>query len=141
MKDLDIMTRMEKVEEQLEKLRNFEREQEQLTDGCKHNIIVVTSSNNCYSVEARCLFCGRRFKSNRALYDYEGIVDISEYYCIFWDTDKMILKVKEIYKDIVSQNENLTPKEISKMINEKFKEKYHKTKVIIEDIAKKAREC
>lgn len=140
MKDLEIMIRMEKVEKQLEQLENLEREKEQLIDDCKHNIIVVTSVNNCYSVEARCLFCGRRFESNRALYDYEEIVDISEYYCIFWNDDKMVLEVKEIYKDIISQNEKLEPNEISKMIKERFKDKYYETKVMIEDLAKKVRE-
>ena len=139
MKDLEIMHRMENLEEQLKLLKELESKKEELEKNCKHNIIVVTSEDNCYSINAKCLFCGRKFESSRALYEYEAVVDISEYYCVFWNDEKMISEVKKMYNDILSQNENLQPAEISEIIRERFKENYYETKVILEDIARKVR--
>ena len=139
MKDLEIMNRMEEIEEQLKPLHKLEKEKEQLKDSCKHNIIVVTEINSCYSVEAICLFCGRSFRSNRELYGCEGIVDLSDYYCIFWDSEKTIEEVKNIYKEIVLQNESLQPKELSELVEKIFKERYRKTKEILEGIARNVR--
>lgn len=139
MNDIEIMNRMEEIEEQLKPLYELKKEKEKLKDDCKHNIVVVTEIDNCYSVEAMCLFCGRRFCSNRELYDYE-ILDISDYYCVFWDSGKMLEEAKGRYKEIVLQNENLQPKEISNMLGEIFKHRYQETKEIIESIAKKVRE-
>lgn len=140
MKDLEMMTRMEELEEQLELLHKLEEEEEELVAQCKHNMIVVTYVNNCYSIEAECLFCGRKFTNNRELYDCGAILDINEYYPVFWDNNKMIAEVKTMYKDIVSQNGDLHPSEISKMIKEKFKNKYQETKEILEESARSTRE-
>lgn len=140
MNDLEIMNRMEEIEEQLKPLHKLEKEKEQLKDSCKHNIIVVTEIDSCYSLEAICLFCGRRFKSNRELYGYEGLVDLSDYYCIFWDSEKMVEVVKAIYKEIVLQNENLKTKELSDIVEKTFKDRYKETKEILESIAKKVQQ-
>lgn len=140
MRDLEIMNRMNEIEEQLKPLYELEKEKEKLKDGCKHNIVVVTEVNNCYSINAICLFCGRRFLSNRELYDYGIVIDISDYYCVFWDAEKMVEEMKDLYKEIVFQNESLEPKEIASVLEKRFKQKYQATKEILEGIAKEVRE-
>ena len=62
MKDLEIMIRMEELEEKLKLLHELEREKQKLKDDCKHNIVVPLDSRDCCLVDAVCIFCGKKVK-------------------------------------------------------------------------------
>ena len=135
MKDLEIMIRMEELEEQLKPLHELEREKQKLKDDCKHNIVALLAHPGCISADGVCIFCGKKFETNKELWNSQELIDIAEYYCVFaGDKDAMVSAVKEIYIDIVSQNEDVELTELSNMIKEKFKEVYYDVKVEIEKI-------
>lgn len=132
MKDLERMTRLNEIEEQLKTFKELKKEQEVLKRECKHNLVVLTGTYDFYGIDAKCMICGQSFDNKFDLRACGYVIDIKQYYYTFWNITKMEEAIKQIYKEVVLQNKDLEPQEIAKMVEQKFKEKYEPLKELIE---------
>ncbi len=139
MKDSEIMKRIEELNEILKPLYILEKEKEKIQRECKHSIVILADDDNCCSIDAICMFCGRKFETNRELYGERSIIDISEYWFHF-GKDYVLSDVKRLYDKIICSTPDLSSCEIAKKINEGLKEKYGETIKKLEEIAKEVRE-
>lgn len=106
---------------------------------CKHSVVIVTDNDNCYSIDAICMFCGKTFGNNRELYGERSIVDTSEY-CLHFGKNYIISYVKKLYDRIICSSSNLSSFEIANKIKEGLKEEYGETIKKLENIERKIRE-
>lgn len=136
MKDSEIMKRIEELNELLKPLYILEKEKEKIESECKHSVVIITNNYNSYSIESICMFCGKRFGSNRELYGERSIIDVSEY-CLHFGKNYVLSDVKELYDKIICSSPDLSSYEIANKINKSLKEKYGETIKKLEEIAKK----
>jgi len=127
MKDLEIMNRIEEIDKPIEKLEKLKKERTQIRRNCLHNIVITTNLRGytLAGLNARCLFCGHIFEDNRELRANCYPIDVGECYYSF-KIEVMISEAKSMYREIISQNENLEYKEIAEIIEDKFKDEYYK---------------
>lgn len=124
MKRMEYIERRENLEAEIKNLRRKEEELDKMQSECKHEIVIVLDEHNCYSIEAKCLFCGRMFYDPRALREVGKTINMNTYQApiLFLRPDEKYQIVRKMFEKLDS--ENLEISQIANIIKEELKKEH-----------------
>lgn len=88
---------------------------EELQENCKHELVIVASANPGYSVEAKCIFCGKHFTSPHDLRELPNKSLLEA--CYFnkfegYSKDEIYSSITRKANSIARKNSNITIDEL-----------------------------